>query len=453
MTRSIRLRVAVGVFATVVSLVALQDLYVLNRLEHSIRDEADHDLREELAEIRRMLGRSDLQAWVDAAVAPHSRSDEMFIEVRDATGRVVAISRNARKQGLHTAHAFDAGRKPRIWEAVHPRSRSGARRIRGLDAQVHEFRVRLALSLDDGQRGYWNLRRNLVTSLLGIAIAAAAIAWLVATRALRPIAELAAQARALGTLPDGTLSRTGSGDEVDRLAAVLNDLLRRIREEVLRMRRLTADVAHALRTPLTALRGSLELQAVRAEGTSADHLGGLIEEVDSLTQLVNQLLLLEKLESRPDAHVKRERVDLFALARSLVEYLRVLGEERGIELVLEGDAVDVDADPMQIRQVLVNLIDNALRHTPSGGRVAVDVRVRSARAEVVVTDTGPGLPPGDPERVFERFYSSAHGGTGTGLGLPIARAIARAHGGDVTASSPDGARFTLWLPRPDTVSG
>lgn len=449
MTRSIRLRVAVGVFAAVVSLVALQNAWVLQRVERGIRDAADHDLREELEELRPILGRPELQRWVDDAVALHSRSDELFIEIRDPTGAVVAVSRNARKKGLLPERAFDAGKVPQIWEAVHPRSRSGARRIRGLDAKIREYRVRLAFSLQDGQRGYWNLRRNLATSLLGIAIAATAIAWLVATRALRPIAELSEQARALGTLPDGTLSRTGSGDEVDRLAAVLNDLLRRVREEVLRMRRLTADVAHALRTPLTAMRGNLELQATRAESANADPLGGIIEEVDALTQLVNQLLLLEKLESRPDAHLKRERIDLHALARALVEDLRVLGEERGIELTLSGAAVEIDADPMQIRQVLVNLIDNALRHTPRGGRVEVTVRARSTRAQVAVTDTGPGLPPGEPDRVFERFFSTAAGSTGTGLGLPIARAIARAHGGDVTASSPGGACFTLWLPLPD----
>ena len=107
----------------------------------------------------------------------------------------------------------------------------------------------------------------------------------------------------------------------------------------------------------------------------------------------------------------------------------------------------VDADPGQIRQAILNLLDNALRHTPRGGTVDVDVRVRERMASVRVSDSGAGIAPGDLSRVFERFYSTAADlSRGTGLGLPIARAIARAHGGDLTASSPGGAVFKLVLP-------
>jgi signal transduction histidine kinase len=130
----------------------------------------------------------------------------------------------------------------------------------------------------------------------------------------------------------------------------------------------------------------------------------------------------------------------------------VLAEERGVALELHGGAVFAECDAAQIRQALANLIDNALRHTPRGGRVVVETRWVGDVARLSVADTGPGLDPAEVERVFERFYSRAGEGGGTGLGLPLARAIARAHGGDVSAASPGGALFTLELPAPSSVS-
>lgn len=124
----------------------------------------------------------------------------------------------------------------------------------------------------------------------------------------------------------------------------------------------------------------------------------------------------------------------------------MIGEEREIAIEVSGASVEVAVDPAQIRQALVNLVDNALRHTPRGGHISIAVGRHEGRARVTVADTGPGIPPGELERVFERFYSSAEGNGGTGLGLPIARAIARSHGGRLSASSPGGASFELELP-------
>jgi signal transduction histidine kinase len=262
------------------------------------------------------------------------------------------------------------------------------------------------------------------------------------------VAQIAAQASSLGGSADGTLlPRTGSGDEIDRLAEVLNDLLSRIRAEVLRVRRLTADAAHALRTPLTAIRGHLELEAARFESGASEHVDVAIEQVDDLVRFVNRLLLLEKLESGLGESLVRERLDLLAQTQALVDHLRVIAEERGVSLECRGESAAVDADATQIRQAILNLLDNALRHTPPGGKVSVEVCERGGAAELVVADGGNGLPADQLERVFERFYSTRAGtGAGTGLGLPIARAIARSHGGDVTATSADGGRFVLRLP-------
>lgn len=306
MISSVRLRVAVGVFGVVMTLVALQNLYALNRFERGFREDLDDELREELAEVREQLGSPDLGAWIDSAVRLHSRAGELFIEIRGPDGDVVGRSANIPVTGFPGAQPLAPGAQPRIFEVAHPRSRSGARRIRAIETNDGRWQLRIAFGLDQVQRWYWNLRSNLLTSLLLIASLGTLLAWWVAARALRPISDIAARARSLGALPDGVLPRTGSGDEVDRLAGVLNDLLVRIREEVLRVQRLTADVGHALRTPLTAIRGALEVQLVRTQGADEEVLGGVIEQVDELTRLVNTVLLLEKLESgRSDPEIAR----------------------------------------------------------------------------------------------------------------------------------------------------
>jgi two-component system heavy metal sensor histidine kinase CusS len=441
------MRLVVGVFLVVVGLVAAQNAYVLNRFERNFREEIDDKLDEELEEVRAAAESGDLKEWVDRASAASRKDEDLSIEVLDGTGAVIARSQHIPGCGEDVPDEISKGHGLRYWERPHPGSRSGAKHIRVAEHRTGSRTICVALSMEQVQRWYWNLRRNLAVTLVLIALLGALAAWWVAARALRPIAEIAARARSLGALPDGSLPRTGSGDEVDRLAAVLNDLLHRIRREVLHVRRITADVAHALRTPLTAIRGNLELQIGRADDAHADVLESSLEQVDELVRLVNQLLLLEKLEGGSPDGRERERVDVLALARGLVDHQRVIADERGVALRLHGDAVVVQADPGQLRQAIANLVDNALRHTPAGGTVEVEVSTKEGNASVSVADTGCGITPGDLERVFERFYSTAEDlSRGTGLGLPIARAIARAHGGDVTASSPDGAVFTLTLP-------
>jgi len=445
---SIRLRIAFAVFAVVVSLVALQVVYVLERFKYTLTEEVDDRLYEGLADLRVVLSSGNVQDWIDQTVDDPKGEDETYVEIHDAAGRLVARSANVPKTGFPGAIAMPKGAAARAWEFRDPRAkRTSSRRVRALETWVGDHRVSIGMSLKEVQRWYSGLRKNLITSLVVIAVLGALSAYLVAARSLRPVARITAQARALGALADGVLPRTGSGDEIDRLAAVLNDLLQRIREEVMRVRRLTADAAHALRTPLTAIRGHLELDATAEPGAS-EPIEIAIEQVDDLIRFVNRLLFLEKLESGLGEPVAREKLDLLSLARALVDHLRVIAEERSVSLDCLGQSAWVEADAGQLRQAILNLVDNALRHTPAGGKVSVEVGVRADGAELVVSDSGRGLPPDQLERVFERFYSTRAGsGAGTGLGLPIARAIARTHGGDVIAtSSAAGARFVLRLP-------
>ncbi|HTO69216.1 MAG TPA: HAMP domain-containing sensor histidine kinase [Myxococcota bacterium] len=440
MNRSIRLRIALAVVSVIVTLVALQIVYVLGRYRHSLLDEIDDQLEDYVQDLT-IVGSERLGEWVHQATVPHRGETIAFVEVLDEHGQVIRRSDNLAATGFpdppRPGHAGAAS----YWDFVRP----DGQHVRALDTTVGPWRVRVGASLEEMRRRYASLRRNLLTSLLIIALLGGLAAYIVAARALVPVARIAAQARTLGALPDGVLPRTGSGDEIDRLAAVLNDLLTRIRAEVLRVRQFIADAAHSLRTPLTAIRGHLELLASEVDRSSSEPLVTAIEQVDELTRFVNRLLLLEKLESGQGEALTRERFDLLKETRALVEHLLVVAEERGVSLECRGESVPVDADLAQVRQAILNLLDNALRATPRGGKVAVDVREAAGAAELAVSDTGPGLSDEQLERVFERFYST-RGGAGTGLGLPIARAIARSFGGDVSATSPGGARFLLRLP-------
>jgi two-component system OmpR family sensor kinase len=245
---------------------------------------------------------------------------------------------------------------------------------------------------------------------------------------------------------EGTLPEVGSGGEIDELATVLNDLLTRVRAYVGKVRRFTADAAHQLRTPLTAVRGHLEILAARGDSASRDDLGAIIEEVDRLGELVNRLLLLEKLESSGRSGA-RERLDLGDVARSLVDHLEIVAKDRGIRLTCDAEEAPVTGDLSQLRQLLFNLLDNALAFTPRGGEVGVSIRRLGEDVEAVVRDTGPGIAAGETERIFERFHSSRNDAeAGAGLGLAIARAIATTSGGTLSARSTTGGEFILRLP-------
>jgi signal transduction histidine kinase len=232
-------------------------------------------------------------------------------------------------------------------------------------------------------------------------------------------------------------------EELVPLAESLNALLARLDEALSAQRRFTADAAHELRTPLAALKLQVGL-AKRAQDESqrASALTELEAGVDRAAHLVEQLLTMARLEPEsPDR--RHERVDLAALARDAIVARASLAEDKRIDLGLTGAAgAPVRGDPAMLAMLIGNLLDNALRYTPAGGRIDVAIEASPDETRLSVIDNGPGIAPADRQRVFERFYrGGAQGGeaTGSGLGLSIVRRIANAHGATVTlGEGPDG---------------
>jgi len=274
------------------------------------------------------------------------------------------------------------------------------------------------------------------------------VIWLAVGQALQPLQRLTAQVRARRTLEP--LPPTPLPEEVQPLVAALNDLLGRLKASLERERAFMADAAHELRTPLTALHlqmGMLARASDESERSAA--METLSAGVQRAIRLVEQLLALARQEPRADA--ARVAVPLAELARSCVAELVPLADARRIDLGIATAAeVSVRGDPEGLRTLLRNLVDNAVRYTPPGGRVDVSVEAADAGARLSVSDDGPGIAPADRERVFDRFYRPAGNATsGSGLGLAIVRTIAEAHGASVAlAPGADGQGLTVTVSFP-----
>ncbi|WNV76018.1 cell wall metabolism sensor histidine kinase WalK [Geodermatophilus sp. DSM 44513] len=280
----------------------------------------------------------------------------------------------------------------------------------------------------------------------GVALVLAALAsWLVAGRVLAPIRLVR---RTAETITAGDLRqriRVSGRDDVAALAATFNRMLDRLEHSFAAQRRFLDDAGHELRTPLTVLRGHLEVpddDPARQAHTRAL----LLDEVRRMQRIVDDLLVLAKTET-PDFLIPAP-VDLADLTIDVLEKARPLGVRRwAVDSV--ADAV-VEADGQRLTQALVQLISNAVEHTTDGDRIGVGSRVDADAVRLWVADTGPGVPPEDRARIFERFVRADRGvrREGAGLGLAIVRSIARAHGGEVTVGSAPsgGALFVLHLP-------
>ena len=298
------------------------------------------------------------------------------------------------------------------------------------------------------------LLRVLVLAGPLVLLLAAGGGYLLAGRALAPVAAITRLASGIGAQDlHARLNLDLPDDELGRLARTFDAMLARIEDAFERQRRFTGDAAHELRTPLSLMRsqGDLALARPRSAEDYREALRGLDGDLERLTGLVGTLLTL----ARADAGrlvPERASFDLADTVELAVEQYEPVAAVAGVRLRAEAVPTPVVADEDLLVQVLVNLIDNALAHTPAGGTVTVGCRSEDGWARLCVADTGGGIPPEHQARVFDRFYrvdaGRARSAGGTGLGLAICRAIAEAHGGTITLTSAPtrGTRVDLTLP-------
>ena len=288
-----------------------------------------------------------------------------------------------------------------------------------------------------------DLAEDLCVSAIPAALLGLAGGWWLMRRALAPVAALTAAAE---RVHDGSLRtqlpRTGSGDELDRLTEVFNQMTARLADSFQRIREFTLRASHELKTPLTVMRGGCET-ALREQTVTAEQresLLGEIDEIDRLAKIVDGLTLLTKADAGLIA-LNDEPVALDDLVRDAAGDGEILAQPHGIHLsITQCDTATVRGDQHRLRQVLLNLADNAVKYNVPGGTVTFALRRSGDTAELTIANTGPGLPPDQQARLFEPFFrgDTAHAIEGSGLGLTICRWIVTAHRGTIDITSEPG---------------
>jgi two-component system OmpR family sensor kinase len=301
------------------------------------------------------------------------------------------------------------------------------------------------------------LERFLFLLVVGVPaglIATFAIGRWLARFALTPLTRLAESTRAINIEDLGRrVTVRGAHDELDDVAAAFNDTLERLEHAIGEMRQFSTALAHELRTPLAALRGDIELAMLqRGGGDRQQRAASQLEEIDHLKRLIDQILVLARAEAG-EIRLAVGAVDLGALAASLVEQIEPVAQARGIALQCEQvDAVIVQGDADWLKRLVLNLLDNAIKFTPAGGRVVLVVTRQGNVARLAVRDTGVGMDPGVKPRIFERFFradpSRSRGIEGVGLGLSLVKWIVDRHHGRIEVDSQpgQGSTFTVTLP-------
>ncbi len=293
----------------------------------------------------------------------------------------------------------------------------------------------------------------LAAALTALALAAG-LAWALSNRILRPVHALTTAARQLAQGDLDVRVPEAGDEELVTLARAFNHMAEALQQAAESRQRLMADIAHELRTPLAVQQAHLEALQDGIYALTPENLTPVVEQNRLLVRLVNDLRTLT-LADTGQLTLEKQPLEIREWLPRVVDGFRAAAQQRKITLQVSvpAEPVIVLADAARLEQILHNLLGNALRHTPPGGQIEIVATADADQVRIQVHDSGPGLPPGEEERVFERFYrldkSRNRASGGSGLGLSIARSLARAHGGDLTAANhpQGGAVFTLHLPR------
>ena len=320
------------------------------------------------------------------------------------------------------------------------------------------YAVLVSGSLDDAygilSAGRWLFLALSLVLLAGVAVTAAVFA----RRALRPVDQIVAQARRIGesNLAE-RLPQPASQDELGRLIDTLNEMLDRVERGVETQRRFTADASHELRSPLSRLRAEIEVTLRRPrEGAEYEEtLRSCLEEVERLSDLTEELLTLAHLDADERPGREAPTIALLPIVDQAVRRLASAAGRCAVNVLLDpgAEALAVKVGPTAVGLALTNILDNAVKFSPAGGEVEVDVSVGGSHALILVSDDGPGVAPDEMPRLFDRFHRGSAArdsdAPGFGLGLAISRAVIERQGGRISVDhrGETGATFSVRLPR------
>lgn len=431
--RSIRQRLLLWLLVGLALVLALSGYATYQQARTEVNTLFDYQLEQ----TARALHNQNLLALA-MSVDPGESESDLLVQIWDRNRGLLYVSRQARELPFVTQPGFnDLLWRNESWRlfALY----TGDRIVQ----VAQPTRVRLRMSTDIALR-------NLAPFLL-LLPGMGWVVWFGVGVGLRPLRQLATelQHRRADSLEPITVTQPPA--EIVPLVQALNQLLDRLAHTLDTQRQFIADAAHELRTPLTAVR--LQAELARQTTSTAERDGALVDLQVGLkraTHLVEQMLAMARLDVALGTE-KAETVDLCALAKIVVAELAAIADARHLDLgLLPSESVEITGDPEELRVLLSNLVDNALRYTPSGGRVDVRVQQKSQQAVLSVCDTGPGIPVQEHFRVFDRFYRGTQtNGPGSGLGLAIVRRIADRHHACIVLSEPEdgpGLQVTVHFP-------
>ena len=313
--------------------------------------------------------------------------------------------------------------------------------------------LQLGQSMENYTRFIEAFRKIFVTTMASLFVFAAIIGWFMARRALAGVEAVTRTARQIseGSLKERVPVKKNQ-DEIDQLAITFNQMLDRIQTLVTGIREMSDNIAHDLKSPITRIRGISEVSLTTgaSEKEYENMAASTVEECDRLLDMINTMLVISKTEAGVNK-LDAKDLDISALVRDACELFRSPAEDKDLRLVCDVSGnFSISGDNRLIQRMIANLLDNAIKYTPAGGSIEVTVNTLNNDAVAIrVKDTGIGISEKDMPRVFERFYrcDPSRSETGIGLGLSFARAIARAHGGDINVSSEPnkGSTFTITL--------
>lgn len=455
---SVRIRLTLwyaGVLALSLIAFALVIYYAAGNIFHERQDESLRSTAQTVASAYlEELGETHSQSTAGKVVLAEITFPNRYVQLTDSAGNPIAASANLTASIAIPSQVFTAARARGFSNAS----------VNGLRVTVVPLSSDQALGfaavaepLSVIEDGLSELRRDLFAGVLLVLLLASAGGYFLARKSLAPVASMNSQTQRISAENlSARLDVTNPRDELGRLATTINDLLTRLENAFKEQQRFIADASHELRTPLAVLRGETEvaLGKTRTIEEYQQSLSLIQDEAEGLSRIVEDLFILARQPINTRVALNKERVSLNEAVRDCARAAQVLAFRKGVRLKLENDSpsIALNGDEDLIKRMLLNLLDNAVKYTPAGGEISLALVRQNGNAEIVVRDTGIGIPAEAQPRVFDRFYrvdkARARTMGGAGLGLSIAQWIVEVHGGSINlASTPGhGSTFTIVLP-------
>ncbi len=443
-----------GVFSTL-SLAVFMVVYVF--LVSHLHDQTDTELLDtakEFTSLYKERGITALQAEFTRE-AESRGTGRVFFELVSSAGKLSAASDMrlwTHPKPLSLAPPERSGTQPSFYTISRPGHRH---KIRVISMPVMDGNIiRIATSLKGDERLLERYRETFGTALVIMLICGGLMGWLLAKKAMSGVKRVTETATKTGRHDFGKrVTLADEGEEINALVYAFNNMLERIESLISELQQITDNIAHELRTPVTRIRGIAETTLKSSENLEEfrEMAASVIDGSDDLIEMIGTMLEIAKTDS---GVIKLDvtQLDICKIIEDAADLFAPVAEDKRIKIFLEKPPrpLTVHGDRQRLQRVMANLLDNAIKYTPSGGSVSLSIAEDTAGVTVRISDTGMGIDEKDIPHVFDRFYrgDKSRSTTGTGLGLSLALAIIRAHGGDITIKSTNrGSAFTVSLPK------